>query len=97
MKLKIKWKQNEKYVSGRVSTTYEYLETPFGRITITLTSDTNRYEQPYNLSIPGCEDRFFATPVAAKEFAEGYLLRETAKMIDLTPPEQPSTTCTSNT
>jgi len=97
MKLKIKWKQNEKYVSSRVSTTYEYLETPFGRINITLTSDTNRYEQPYNLSIPGCEDRFFATPVAAKEFAEGYLLRETAKMIDLTPPEQPSTTCTSNT
>lgn len=88
MKLKIKWKQNEKYVSGKVSTTYEYLETPFGRITIALTSDTNRYEQPYNLSIPGCEDRFFATPVAAKEFAEGYLLRETAKMIDLTPTGQ---------
>lgn len=98
MKLKTKWRSHDKYVAGTLQAVCEYLETPFGRITITMSSDTDRYMEPYDLSIPGCENRFFSTPGAAKIFAEDYLIREITKMVDMTASAQlPTQSCTSNT
>lgn len=98
MKLKTKWRSRDQYVAGALRAIYEYLETPFGRISITLSSNTDRYMEPYDLSIPGCENRFFSTPGAAKIFAEDYLIREITKLVDMTASAQlPTQSCTSNT
>lgn len=90
MKLKTKWEQSYKFYAGQQKIAYEYMDTPFGRITIALDGSCDRYEEPYKLHIPGSDFRFFATPSAAKQFADAYLLREITRLIDITP-------CTSNT
>lgn len=98
MKLKTKWAQSYKFYEGQQKIAYEYMDTPFGRITVVLDPAGDRYEEPYKLHIPGSDFRFFSTPSAAKEFADTYLLREITKLVDMTAsaqlPEQP---CTSNT
>lgn len=90
MKLKITWQQNRRYVSGEQKITYEYMDTPFGRVTIEMSGDTGRYEEPYDLCIPGNDSRSFSTREKAKAFAEDYIRTAITKLIDTTP-------CTSNT
>ena len=94
MKLKTKGRSHDKYVAGTLRAVYEYLETPFGRFPITLSSDTDRYIEPYDLSIPGCESRFFSSPSAAKIFAEDYLMRGINTLVDMTASAQLPTTTT---
>lgn len=84
MKLKTKWEHSYRFYQGQQSIAYEYMDTPFGRITITLDETCDRYITPYKLHIPGSDFRFFSTPVAAKLFADDYLIREFTKLIDIT-------------
>lgn len=94
MKLKTKWEKSYKFHDGRQKIAYEYMDTPFGRITISLDDTFDRYEEPYKLHIPGSDFRFFSVPSAAKQFADEYLLREITKLVDMTASAQLPTTTT---
>ena len=84
MKLKITWQQNRRYVNGVQKITYEYMDTPFGRIIVDMSSNTEHYEEPYNLCIPGNDYRHFATREQAKAFAEEYIRTAITKLTDTT-------------
>lgn len=91
MKLKTKWEQRYKFYALQQRIACEYMDTPFGRITITLNDIYDRYEQPYKLHIPGSDFIFFSSPSEAKQFTDAYLLREITKLIDMTASAQPPT------
>ena len=85
MKLKTKWQQNYINLRGERKINYEFMDTPFGRITICLDECVDRYEEPYKLYIPGNDLRYFESPVKAKQFTEEYLQTAITRLIDTTP------------